>query len=200
MLIRVGTPLYYGAVDSRPEIQDLKSKRVGDLAFDMQTATGTYIDDNRNALVNHNGSQKKRQCVGGFDALLFSDLDVRFGVHDVLRLVGHNKPIVGGAYLSRGDAHFVEAGLFGLPGEVKFRYTKLEQGLKKVDFVGAGFLLVRRQVFENLDFPWFRRFVLEKGDCAVNVGEDLAFCIAAKAAGYDIYCDFDLSLTHQTKE
>lgn len=69
-----------------------------------------------------------------------------------------------------------------------------EGGLVKVKTCGSAGMLIRREVFDFVDRPWF-----EAGRAGTAVvGEDLNFCDKARAAGFDIHLDLDLPLGHCT--
>ena len=58
------------------------------------------------------------------------------------------------------------------------------------DAVGTGFCLIRRDVLETLDRPWFRTLV----DAPANfVSDDIFFCRKAREAGFDIVGDPNVS-------
>jgi hypothetical protein len=58
-----------------------------------------------------------------------------------------------------------------------------------VDAVGQGFLLVKREVFEKMEEPWF----WTNGTYST---EDLPFCLEAKKAGFKIYVTPLVKLSH----
>jgi hypothetical protein len=71
-----------------------------------------------------------------------------------------------------------------------------------VDCVGAGFLLVKREVFEKIKPPWFvfgdpeliRRMKLKTED--ISPGEDVYFSFKARDAGYKLFVDCRVRLAH----
>jgi len=64
-----------------------------------------------------------------------------------------------------------------------------ETDLREVPVTGAAFLLVKRHVFKAIEPPWF------EGD--VNgFGEDFAFCRKARAAGFKVFVDRSVVVTH----
>ena len=54
--------------------------------------------------------------------------------------------------------------------------------VKEVEWVGAGCVLIRRRVFESMEPLWFEATPEDQG-------EDSAFCLKARAAGFKIFCD-----------
>lgn len=66
-----------------------------------------------------------------------------------------------------------------------------ETGISEWDGVACGCLLVRKQVFEKVAYPWFA--VLPEGR-----SDDLYFCKKARDAGFKCYIDSDTRSGHMT--
>ena len=60
-----------------------------------------------------------------------------------------------------------------------------------VDYTGFGWVLIKKGVFENLEYPWFapQMQVFESGEVQDMCGEDVSFCLDAKKMGMEIWCD-----------
>lgn len=69
-----------------------------------------------------------------------------------------------------------------------------QAGLAPVHSAGTAGMLIRRNVFETLDPPWFEHGFVSTQE----VGEDVYFCDKATEAGFEIYCDLDTKLGHCT--
>lgn len=145
----------------------------------------SMITDARNKLV-------KRALDFGADWLLFIDSDMIFPMDALMRLIAHDKDIVGATYNKR--VHPYETlGRFVGPGR-----DISGGGLIEAELLPGGFLLVRASVFKALSDPmrqqqiWFREHYdeAEPNRC---ISEDYAFCIAARAKGFRIWCDLDLT-------
>lgn len=114
--------------------------------------------------------------------ILFLDSDMTFPADTPQRLLAHNKKIVGCAYRRRGPPFDIHAEtLFNAPHE----------GLTPMKKLGLGVMLVHMSVFDNLKRPYFRSPSDE--ELELNHGEDFDFCARAQVAGYNIFCDWDLS-------
>ena len=70
-----------------------------------------------------------------------------------------------------------------------------------VDYTGFGWLLIKNGVFEHdeMKYPWFapKMQVFESGDVQDMCGEDVSFCLDAKAAGFEIWCDPRIRVGHE---
>lgn len=75
-----------------------------------------------------------------------------------------------------------------LPQGANAYVINTDDGLFRIDGCGCGALLVAREVFERIDYPWFR--------LARGVGEDFHFCLKAAEAGYEIWGDCSVICGH----
>jgi hypothetical protein len=68
-----------------------------------------------------------------------------------------------------------------------------------VDYTGFGWVLIKKGVFENLEYPWFapKMQVFESGAVQDMCGEDVSFCLDAKEAGFEIWCDPRIRVGHE---
>jgi hypothetical protein len=72
---------------------------------------------------------------------------------------------------------------------------RFTHGLQEVDMMGAGCLLVRRDVFERLSPPWFDFTINQETDAIIH-SEDTSFCEQARAAGFPLLLDGDVQCEH----
>jgi len=198
MKIKVCIPFYSEFEDTKSGLHDLIN--ISDHEFFVEPRQGVLVGNMRNKMVS-SGSQKKIQKVEGFDAYLFIDSDITFDAHQVLKLIGHDKDIVTGVYRTQKEDKY-EAGLFypAIPGAVMTRYNMATRGMQRVDFCGAGFLLVKREVFENMEYPWFRHHMVTNNGDQEEAGEDYGFCINARRSGFEIWADFDCVVGHRIRK
>ena len=70
-----------------------------------------------------------------------------------------------------------------------------------VDYTGFGWLLIKKGVFEHegMPYPWFapKMQVFESGEVQDMCGEDVSFCLDAKEAGFEIWCDPRIRVGHE---
>jgi len=114
--------------------------------------------------------------------ILWIDSDQAFPNDALLRLLVHDRDIVGTLYPKKVAPYETVGRLFNDED-----YSK--GGLQKAQTLGSGFMLVKREVYESFEWPWYE----EKWDPTGYTSEDIHFCHKARAAGFDVWCDLDLS-------
>ncbi|MBA7468592.1 Ubiquinone biosynthesis O-methyltransferase, mitochondrial [subsurface metagenome] len=195
-------------VDSRDYLQ-ANLMRDGLLGGLIQVSS-TLIDAGRNLLVEQFLARSRATH------LLFLDTDIICAPNACRKLLTHDKDIISGLYFQRGTMQFPliysYQGRHRVSGKMcpafnpildpvyrylgkkrlpvsAITYATLEgnDGLMKIGGAGAGFLLVKREVFEKIPYPWFS---FERG------GEDLYFCDKARKNGFEIWADMSVLLGH----
>jgi GT2 family glycosyltransferase len=127
--------------------------------------------------------------------ILFMDTDQVYHDADlVTRLLDHDLDIVGGLVHRRYEPFepILQRDGSHVPDE-----EINKGGLIPVDTTGTGCLLIKTDVFYNVESPYFDVERDELGN--VSVGEDVHFCRKANKAGYQIYVDADVTIGHLTK-
>lgn len=139
--------------------------------------SGCYIEDNRNGSVQHALDTEL-----DFDWLLWIDGDMIFPEDALVRLIEHDKDIVGANYRQRTPPFaFVGAYLDGKDTHL------MEPGLWPMSHLPTGLLLTRFDIYRKLAYPWFNAGL--RG----QPRDDVYFCNYAREAGYEIWCDHDLT-------
>lgn len=144
-------------------------------------------------------SQTRGAMVSGFltsypdkDYLLITDTDMVFTNDDIAILRSHDADLAGGVYLISGDPRKVCAGTWD-EGALAFAPAGF---VKEVDFIGTGFLMVHRRVFEKIGEKWFD-YMYDPARPDVMIGEDLSFCHRVQDAGFKILLDTNVQLGHR---
>lgn len=140
-----------------------------------------------------------------YDYMLWIDSDVVFRFEDFQRLLAHKVEMVAGLYLMADNARYsavehMSEDTFREQGEFEFLTPQKlahRHGLVKVDYCGFGFVLIRKGVFERLEYPWFRPLYMEMGECTDFTSEDVGFCLMAKRAGIPMMIDPDVVVGHE---
>jgi hypothetical protein len=154
----------------------------------LYTSHGTLIASQRMELARQALEEKA-------DYLLWLDSDMRFPKETIGHLILRDKPIVAANYATR-RMPVKPVAMMDDDGKIGRVYTAPDsEGLQPVDYIGMGVMMVKREVFEKLDAPWFAIPYSTVG--SHYIGEDVFFCRKAREAGYEVLVDHDLS--HQVK-
>ncbi|WP_319471977.1 glycosyltransferase family A protein [uncultured Pseudodesulfovibrio sp.] len=204
MRLKVGVPF---AKHGRITDETLGSLRAlsqcRDIETEIITQQGSNVPRARNAMINGDQSNLIRQTLPDFDYFLCVDADTAFTVDNVRQLMAHDLDIVSGSYTHKHMPELLVAGWFDEVEGVSPREKRvpLEQaGLLEVDWVGAGFLLLKKDVLEHTPYPWFTSMEVEypsdEGPCSQVVSEDFGFCMKMRRNGKKIMLDADCRVDH----
>ena len=184
--------------ETRQSLNALKS--ANELDVEVVEVQGCNVAIQRNAGVNGRKSNAVTQSDFDFDYYLSVDADIAFTVDHLRELMSLDKDIVGAAYVQRGDDTALVAGACS-DGKISLLPVG-STGVQRVEWVGAGFTLVKRKVFECTPYPWYRDAAIPYDDNGVNsvvlTCEDVGFCHNAAESGFEIYCDCDYRVKHIT--
>lgn len=124
--------------------------------------------------------------------ILFVDHDVLPRYTTLKKLLAHDKDVVAGIYPLNQQCHIA----WCLSREDKFKAMPigdLPDNLFKATYVGCGMMLVKTEVFDNLEWPyWHNGFEYGR----MTIGEDVYFCKKLREAGYDIWVDPKIKCGH----
>ena len=148
--------------------------------------------------------EKDMKPFGGreYDYMLWIDSDMAFNFAHLRKLIQDDKPVVGGLYPlnRRGDS---TAGYLKGNGNHRLALAGFADKSEPfvVDYVGFGFLLIKKGVFETIGFPWFQHRMVDFDDLGLEVhtSEDVAWCKIAKENGFDTWVDPLVRLPHQKR-
>jgi GT2 family glycosyltransferase len=176
------------------------------VAFSLAALSGRYmvrgrgsalVYEARNWLVNAGTSDIKKQSLDeNISHYLFVDSDMSFSEEHIRMLVEARKPIISGACESRRKRGHYCAGSFGPYYSIGTYKDDTEKGVQEVEWVGGAFLMVAREAFEQMEYPWFRHVYVDMGFRANQTGEDIGFCINAKNSGIPIFVHLDCKIKH----
>lgn len=135
-----------------------------------------------------------------YDYVLWIDSDMIFNFHDLELLVEADRDIIGGMYPLDGQGTST-AGWFKGDGNHRagYQYFKDLTEPFEVDYIGFGFLLIRKGVFEEIGYPWFQAEELNFAERGINVhaSEDVAFAAKAQRKGFKLHAHPRVRLDHQ---
>ena len=150
-----------------------------------------------------------------YDFQLWIDSDIVFSSEKFWQLCdlacpaeGEARGVVGGWYATEDGsttsvAHWLEEEDFRKHGGV-MNHETVESISKRqkpftVDYTGFGWVMIKKGVFETLEYPWFapKMQQFESGNVQDMCGEDVSFCLDAKEEGFEIWCDPRIRVGHE---
>lgn len=148
---------------------------------DLMVFQGALVDRARNILVERMLDHPMAPT-----HIFFLDADIVPPADALKRLLRAHRPIVSGIYRKRLPPYEPMAFVGWKPISLK------GPRIRKVDVVGAGCLLIQRDVFEKMPPPWFTSEWRAEG----HLSEDFSFCKKAKAAGLEICVETSVRPLH----
>lgn len=140
-----------------------------------------------------------------YDYILWLDNDIVFTPADFDKLYKEDKQVISGLYLMADNTHFATVEVwdeqyFKNEGTFEFLHKDdIKHRLLpfKVEYVGFGFLLVKRGVFEQLKYPWFEPTYLQIKDCKDFSMEDVTLCLKLNKLGINVHVHPDVVVGHR---
>jgi hypothetical protein len=144
----------------------------------------------------------------GFEELMWIDSDIAFEPGSVDQLRSHGLPLVCGLYPKKVEKQFAS---HFLPGQTSITFGQ-GGGLLEILYAAAGFLLVRCEVFHDIQvqqalpvcnehlgqriIPYFLPMYVADQAGHRYLSEDFSFCERARRSGYRIVADTTIRLQH----
>ena len=131
-----------------------------------------------------------------YDYIMWIDSDIVFEPYNFKQLISHELDIVSGLYLCQKTP-----GIYDIPQEYacvdenEKRFNRFEyegtRELKEVRANGMGWMLVKKGVFEKIEYPFYSNEGLG------HIGEDIVFQIKAKEQGFKSMVDTSVIVGHE---
>ena len=147
-----------------------------------------------------------------YDYIMWIDSDIIFKVDDFKKLLESENDITSGIYKMENTINYptvinwdtkylMENGNFEFLDDNKIKELKdskklLNNRYLNVEYTGMGWMLIKKDVIEQLKYPWFYHDLYEINDFVEMFSEDVSFCKNLKKAGFDIYVDLDVRVGH----
>lgn len=154
-----------------------------------------------------------------FSHFLFIDSDIKFDAKDIIKMYESDKDIMAGAYVKKA-VNWDKINLNEDPtemlinsGEYCIHNLKGKKGdeIMKADYAATGMLMIKRNVFTEMQKFMEHEYFINKGkkyytyfetmlapieNKKIYLSEDYAFCKRVKSAGFDIHILMDCNTTH----
>jgi len=154
-------------------------------------------------------NQKPFQGNVDYDYIMWIDSDQVFRPEHFFKLLKRAQyekvDILSGLYLMQGGDVFAtvknwDKEFFAKNGYFEFLKPKDIEGKKDifpVSYTGFGWLLVKKGVFESLDYPWVQPTWFEMGDIREMTTTDCGFMHRAADKGFKTYIDPTIIVGHE---
>jgi len=172
----------------RPELVSLLSQLPKQRKYNLYIGYPAHkpITHNRNTIV-------KRFLETGMDYPLMIDND-NVPPISILDLADYEKDVIGGLCFA-----FIKDTLIPLclKKNKEMTYDLMDvnnnQGLIECDAIGSGVMMIKKEVLENIPFPFKNEYDPEG---IKKKGLDITFCERAKEKGYKVWCHLDKKCSH----
>jgi hypothetical protein len=149
-------------------------------------------------------NQKPFQGQVEYDVIMWIDSDIVFKPSDFFALLESPHNVTAGMYMMENLKEFAVVRDWNEDFFVKlgtFKFLRPDDVIgtpqyMKVAYSGMGWMMIRKGVIEDLQYPWFRSELQTVGDLIDLNSEDVSFCRALQAAGHDIYIDTKIRVGH----
>ncbi len=147
--------------------------------------------DSSTILLNQRNNLVKKAKEVNSDYILWLDSDMTYPATTALRLLEHNKDIVACNY-SKRTKPLKTVAYTNLNDWDSWVHMEPQDELVKVEGVGMGCMLMKLDIFEKLQKPYFEfRY---KEDTQDYFGEDFILLGKLREQGYDVFIDTVLSM------
>ena len=143
-----------------------------------------------------------------YDYIMFIDSDIIFNTIHFEKLLKMDKDVACAPYLMDGGILYalvkhMDNNYFQKNGHYKFmEKTELINYKEdfKVDYCGMGFMLIKKNIIEQIEYPWFCPKILTfDNDIVEFTSEDVAFCLKLKEKNIDIYINPNIKIGHEKR-
>lgn len=153
----------------------------------------------------------EEQKSGKFDKILFIDCDILFKPEDAEKILSYDKDVVSGVYFKKSPPYEPVAGYYdvsrihnGFPAVEK--KIIISKQTVEVDWVGMGFVAMKRNILDKIEYPWFDMKVIDlpkpekrDGNLVITkeiLSEDISFWTKVKELGYKLWLDTSVTVKH----
>lgn len=125
----------------------------------------------------------------GATHVMFIDSDITFPPTSVTALLEQDELIVGAAYSKRVPPFITTAWYSIGDWDTWVRTNEVDEALVQVDCMALGFCLIKMEVFDEIDQPWFQLGFFN----GQYTGEDIEFFRKVKEASIPVWLDIEVT-------
>lgn len=130
----------------------------------------------------------------GFDYVFFLDSDMIYPADSILKLLEHQKDVIGGYYIKRVPPLVsTQYRTFDIRGFGLLDPLAPDQGVQEIAATGFGGVLIKTEIFKDMEYPYFEMIHMSNGEV---FGEDTYFCKKVHEKGLKVYSDTTLHYGH----
>jgi hypothetical protein len=155
---------------------------------DWHSTRGLYVSENHNISTEF-------FLKGDYDYLWNIDTDIEFQPDDLAKLLDMARPnrIVSAFYISNFQGNFLPVWMRDAGNEYELASDLVSANPMRLGAVGLGFCLIGKDVLTRLGRNAFDHIRLRSGRF---LGEDVSFCKRASEAGFEVWGDPRVTVTH----
>lgn len=125
----------------------------------------------------------------GATHVMFIDSDITFSASCVTALIEQDEEIVGAAYSKRAPP-FITTAWYSIDNwDTWVRTNEVDETLIQVDCMALGFCLIKVDVFDRIEQPWFQLGFYN----GQYTGEDIEFFRKVKEANIPVWLDIEVT-------
>jgi hypothetical protein len=144
-----------------------------------------------------------------YDFMFWIDSDIVFNPKQIQDLIDMDKDISSGCYIMKNNTEYaivehMDLSLLRQKKSFKFMTRDDMKDKKeqfKVDYVGFGFICIKKGIMESLTYPFFKPYLHELVIDGVYVrdysSEDVSWCIDVRKNGYEIWVNPNIKVGHE---
>ena len=164
-------------------------------------AYGDVVNSDRGIARNHMVEEFLERSTSPDDRILFMDTDMEFPVDFIIKLIEDDVDVVGGFYISRNDPGYplvMDFTYFNTNGTPMYNPNlNIEKNqLVRCDATGAGCLMIKRKVLDQLDGIKPRKPFFHHLPPFEDSSEEMAFFHALRIMGVKVFVDTSVLCGH----
>lgn len=173
-------------------LENIKAKTVATLASILKMYPEAQLMIKQGCYLHKNREEVALAAItGGYDYLFFIDSDMNFAAEVLGKFLKDDKEIIGAHYNMRRFPLTSTMKMADADGNFIAMTGEMPKEPFKVAALGTGCLLIKVSAFNKIERPWF--WIGNNN----LIGEDVWFCLQAKKAGIDIWCEPNVQIGHE---